>query len=51
VTGADESQLADAGHVWREWAKDVQAVTVPGGHFVPEEAPEELAAALRGFLD
>jgi pimeloyl-ACP methyl ester carboxylesterase len=25
-------------------------VTVPGGHFVPEEAPDQLAAALHAFL-
>ena len=51
VTGAEESQLADAGEGWRTWADDVRAVSVPGGHFVPEEAPDQLAAALRTFLD
>jgi haloacetate dehalogenase len=51
VTGAEESQLADAGDVWRTWADDVRVVTVPGGHFVPEEAPGQLAKALHAFLD
>jgi haloacetate dehalogenase len=50
ITGAAESQLADAGEVWRGWAVDVRAATVPGGHFIPEEAPEALAAALAEFL-
>jgi haloacetate dehalogenase len=50
VTGSDEVQLADAPAVWRRWADDVTAVEVPGGHFVPEEAPAELIAALRAFL-
>jgi len=50
VTGADETQLLDAEDVWREWALDVTAVRVPGGHFVPEEAPDELYAALVDFL-
>jgi haloacetate dehalogenase len=50
VTGAAETQLADAGDVWQNWADDVRATTVPGGHFNPEEAPRELAAALRAFL-
>jgi haloacetate dehalogenase len=50
VTGAEEVQLADAPAVWRAWADDVTAVTVPGGHFVPEEAPDELCAALAAFL-
>ena len=50
ITGAAETQLADAGEVWRGWAVDVRAATVPGGHFIPEEAPEALAAALAEFL-
>jgi haloacetate dehalogenase len=51
VTGADEAQLADAAEVWAGWADDVTAARVPGGHFVPEEAPEELLAVLMPFLD
>jgi haloacetate dehalogenase len=50
LTGAAETQLADAGDVWRGWAGDVSAATVPGGHFIPEEAPGELAAALLELL-
>jgi len=50
VTGADETQLADAPDVWRNWADDLTTAQVPGGHFVPEEAPEELAACLADFL-
>jgi haloacetate dehalogenase len=50
VTGADETQLADAAAVWRRWADDVHAATAPGGHFIPEEAPDVLVAELRRFL-
>jgi haloacetate dehalogenase len=50
VTGAAETQLADAAEVWRAWAPDLRAETVPGGHFNPEEAPRALAAALHRFL-
>ena len=50
VTGAEEAQLADAPAIWRAWADDVTAVEVPGGHFVPEEAPEALGTALAAFL-
>ena len=50
LTGAAETQLADAGQVWSAWAHDVRAATVPGGHFVPEEAAGALAAALLEFL-
>jgi len=50
LTGAAETQLSDAVAVWREWASDVRADTLPGGHFIPEEAPDALAAALATFL-
>jgi len=50
VTGADETQLADAEDVWRAWADEVTAAEVPGGHFNPEEAPGEVYELLVGFL-
>ena len=50
ITGAAETQLVDAPDVWRMWANDVRASTVPGGHFNPEEAPQDVAAALLAFL-
>jgi haloacetate dehalogenase len=46
--GADD--MADPLAVWERWAKDVRGGELPGGHFVPEEAPDELAASLRDFL-
>jgi haloacetate dehalogenase len=50
VTGEDEIQLADAPNVWRAWAEDLSAREVPGGHFLPEEAPKELCEILTTFL-
>jgi haloacetate dehalogenase len=50
VTGGDETQLADAEDVWRPWARELTATQVPGGHFIPEEAPEELTELLLAFL-
>ena len=50
ITGAAETQLADAGEVWRAWTTDLRAETVPGGHFIPEEAPQALADALARFF-
>jgi haloacetate dehalogenase len=50
VVGEDETQLADAGDVWRAWADDLTATAVPGGHFVPEESPRELVELLVEFL-
>lgn len=35
---------------WREWADDVRGGPVSGGHYIPEEAPGELLAALRDHL-
>ena len=35
---------------WREKARHVQGHALPCGHFIPEEAPDELLAALRPFL-
>ena len=51
IVGQGEDQLRDAETVWRDWAHDLRAMTVPGGHFIPEEATRPLANALVGFLD
>jgi haloacetate dehalogenase len=49
--GAEEDTSRDGSlPVWRRWADDVRGGPLPGGHFVPEEAPEELLASLQGFL-
>jgi haloacetate dehalogenase len=49
--GATEAAVADGPlPVWRRWAADVRGAPLPGGHFVPEEAADELVASLRGFL-
>jgi haloacetate dehalogenase len=37
--------------IWREYAAHVRGHAVPTGHFVPEEAPGQVLAALRDFLD
>jgi haloacetate dehalogenase len=50
AVGEDERQHEDAPTVWTRWAEDVAAVRLPGGHFTPEEAPDELRAALVDFL-
>jgi len=36
--------------VWRRWADDVAGRPIPAGHFIPEEAPDELLSALGDFL-
>jgi haloacetate dehalogenase len=46
-----EDDMADSPlPVWERWADDVRGGPLPGGHFVPEEAPDQLSAALLEFL-
>jgi haloacetate dehalogenase len=40
----------DVLEVWRPWAEDLTGQSVPAGHFVVEDEPEQTAAALSGFL-
>jgi pimeloyl-ACP methyl ester carboxylesterase len=40
----------DAEALWRAWAPDLAHTTVTCGHFMAEEAPEEVATALRNLL-
>ena len=40
----------DVLETWRERASNVRGGTLPGGHFIPEESPEETYRALREFL-
>jgi haloacetate dehalogenase len=37
--------------VWQQYATDVRGNALPVGHFLPEEAPDLVAAALRDFFD
>jgi len=36
--------------LWRSWADDVRGQAICGGHFFPEEAPDETAAILHSFF-
>jgi haloacetate dehalogenase len=40
----------DAADLWRAWAPDLHHATVTCGHFMPEEAPDRVAAELRALL-
>jgi haloacetate dehalogenase len=49
--GAEEGSMSSGPlEVWRRWADQVEGSPVPGGHFIPEQAPNELGASLVGFL-
>lgn len=47
LTGPGSNPLG----IWQQYASDVRGQAFPTGHFVPEEAPEAVTAALRDFLD
>ena len=36
--------------VWRDWADDVRGRAIDAGHFLAEEAPDEVLAELRAFF-
>jgi haloacetate dehalogenase len=49
--GASESAMSDGPLVvWRRWAAEVSGGPLRSGHFIPEEAADELAASLARFL-
>jgi haloacetate dehalogenase len=49
--GAGEGVTTDGPlPIWRQWARDVRGHPLPGGHFIPEEAAEDLVASLHEFL-
>jgi haloacetate dehalogenase len=49
--GAEEGSVSHGPlPVWRRWADAVEGGPLASGHFLPEEAPDELVASLRSFL-
>jgi haloacetate dehalogenase len=46
-----EDLYGDVVAIWRDWADDVHGVAIESGHHMAEEAPHDLAAVLRGFLE
>ena len=43
-------RLCDVLGSWRDTAADVRGRSLPCGHFLPEEAPEETAGELAAFF-
>ena len=37
--------------VWQDYAIEIRGEALPAGHFLPEEVPDLVIAALREFLD
>jgi haloacetate dehalogenase len=49
--GAEEDAMSDGPlPVWRRWADTVKGGPLRSGHFLPEEAADDVAASLRAFL-
>jgi haloacetate dehalogenase len=44
-------RVADPLAVWRGKASDVRGGALPGGHFLAEEVPQDMLAALSSFLE
>ncbi|WP_163507878.1 alpha/beta fold hydrolase [Fodinicola acaciae] len=40
----------DAAQLWRRWSPDLRHLTTKAGHFMAEEAPEEITAAIRELV-
>jgi haloacetate dehalogenase len=40
----------DAAGIWRAWALDLEHQTTRAGHFMAEEAPDEISSAIRALL-
>jgi haloacetate dehalogenase len=49
--GAEEGAMSDGPlPVWRRWADTVEGGPLASGHFLPEEAADEVASSLEAFL-
>jgi haloacetate dehalogenase len=49
--GAQEDSMSDGPlRIWRAWARSVEGGPLPSGHFIQEEAADELLASLQSFL-
>ncbi|MEV6231668.1 alpha/beta hydrolase [Saccharopolyspora shandongensis] len=40
----------DPQRVWADWAPDLRTHVLPCGHFLPEERPDEVTAAIRDLI-
>jgi len=44
------AQFGDPIAIWKRWADDVRGHAISGGHFMMEESPQAIAAALETFV-
>ena len=49
--GAEEGAMSERPlSIWRRWDEDLDGGPLRSGHFIPEEAADELTASLTHFL-
>jgi haloacetate dehalogenase len=48
--GAQSMTASDPVGIWQQYATDVRGHPLPTGHFLPEEAPDQVTGALRDFF-
>lgn len=41
----------DPQRIWSSWAPNLRTLTMPCGHFLPEEQPEQTAAPIERLLE
>ncbi len=44
-------RLYNVMNIWRDYASDLRGTSLPGGHFLPEELPDDTLAQLLPFLE
>jgi len=44
------SAFGDPLRIWRSWANNVRGHAISGGHFLMEEAPEEVVSEFLNFF-
>jgi haloacetate dehalogenase len=49
-TSSGQGSGYDLLKVWRDHAEDVRSFGIDSGHFIPEEKPAEVTAALKDFF-
>ena len=48
---SDRKRVAsDPLEIWRRYARDVRVINTSCGHFIPEEAPQDVVDPMREFL-
>ena len=50
LAAQNPEKVKELAALWQQWADDLSGRAIDGGHFFPEEKPEDTASALRDFF-